>query len=250
MKRQAGRSLGGPSPQILRALLKLREMILTGELPPSRRVTEIDLAGRVGVSRTPLRFALEQLANEGLLLRRPGRGFVVREFTLREVQDAIALRGALEGTAARFAAERETTPTDRDGLYELVDAMDAVLRHATPSMHAFEQYLDANDKFHRRLLELAGNSWLEDVMRQVTSLPFASPNAFVQTQATSPESLRVFTIAQEHHRAIVEAIVLRESARAEALAREHARLALRYLDNVIVDRERFRRLPGAALVRV
>jgi GntR family transcriptional regulator of vanillate catabolism len=225
-------------------------MILTGELSAASRVTELDLASRVGVSRTPLRFAMEQLAHEGLLRRRPAGGFVVRQFTVRELQDAIALRGALEATAARFAAERVTAPADRDELLALVESMDVVLGSPTPSMTAFEQYLDANDRFHRRLVTLAGNSFLGGLMAQVTALPFASPSAFVQAQATSPEAVRVFTIAQEHHRGIVEAILLREGARAESLAREHARLALRFLDRVIQDRDRFVRLPGAALVRV
>jgi GntR family transcriptional regulator of vanillate catabolism len=249
-ERSRGRQDGEPSPQILRALLRLREMILTGELSAASRVTELDLASRVGVSRTPLRFAMEQLAHEGLLLRRPSGGFVVRQFSVRELQDAITLRGALEATAARFAAERVTTPADRDELLTLIDAMDVVLGSPTPSMVAFEQYLDANDRFHRRLVSMAGNTFLGGLMAQVTSLPFASPSAFVHAQATSPEAVRVFTIAQEHHRGIAEAILLREGARAESLAREHARLALRFLDRVLEDRDRFVRLPGAALVRV
>jgi GntR family transcriptional regulator of vanillate catabolism len=241
---------GGPSPQILRALLRLREMIVTGELPASRRVPELQLVERVGVSRTPLRLAMEQLAHEGLLVRRATGGFVVREFTPKEVRDAIELRGALEGTAARLAAERGLSAEERESLFSLVDASDVIVSKAADTLPDFQEYLDANDRFHRRLIELSGNGWLQGVMAQVTSLPFASPNAFVLTQATSSDARRVLTIAQEHHRAIADAIAGRDCARADALAREHARLALRYLDSVIRDRERFGRLPGAALVRL
>lgn len=241
---------GGPSPQILRALLRLREMIVTGELPASRRVPELQLVERVGVSRTPLRLAMEQLAHEGLLARRATGGFVVREFTPKEVRDAIELRGALEGTAARLAAERGLSTEERDGMFELVDTSEAIVSRAADTLPNFQEYLDANERFHRRLVELSGNGWLQGVMTQVTSLPFASPNAFVLTQATSSDARRVLTIAQEHHRAIADAIAGRDCARADALAREHARLALRYLDSVIRDRERFGRLPGAALVRL
>jgi GntR family transcriptional regulator, vanillate catabolism transcriptional regulator len=241
---------GGPSPQILRALLRLRELVLTGDLAASKRVTELDLAVRVGVSRTPLRLAMEQLAHEGLLTRRPGGGFEVRQFTVREIRDAIELRGALEATAARFAAERETRPAELAELSSLVQAMDVVVEAPVPSMDAFERYLVANAEFHRRLIVLAQNTWLEGVMARVIALPFASPNAFVESQATSSEAIRVFTVAQAHHRGLVEAIAGRQSGRAEALAREHARLALGYLDTILADRERFKRLPGAALVRV
>ena len=252
MTRTSGprRPRGGLSPQILRALLRLREMVVTGELPARGRLPELQLVERVGVSRTPLRLAMEQLAHEGLLVRRPTGGFAVREFTLQDVRDAIELRGALEGTAARLAAERDLSTTERESLVTLVDVTDAIVSRPTLTLQSFQDYLDANQRFHRKLVELAGNSWLEGVMAQVTSLPFASPSSFVLTQATSPDSQRVLTVAQEHHRAIADAILRRESARAEVLAREHARLALQYLDSVIRDRERFGRIPGAALVRL
>ena len=87
------RKRGSPSPQILRAVLRLREMILTGELRTGQRVAELKLVESVGVSRTPLRLAMERLEHEGLLARRPRGGFVVREFSYNEVQNAIELHG-------------------------------------------------------------------------------------------------------------------------------------------------------------
>ena len=71
---------------------------------------ELRLVERLGVSRTPLRLALAALEHEGLLRGRGSRGYVVREFTAADISDAIELRGVLEGTAARFAAERGPTP--------------------------------------------------------------------------------------------------------------------------------------------
>ena len=179
MTRTSGprRPRGGLSPQILRALLRLREMVVTGELPARGRLPELQLVERVGVSRTPLRLAMEQLAHEGLLVRRPTGGFAVREFTLQDVRDAIELRGALEGTAARLAAERDLSTTERESLVTLVDVTDAIVSRPTLSLQSFQDYLDANQRFHRKLVELAGNSWLEGVMAQVTSLPFASPSS-------------------------------------------------------------------------
>jgi len=89
-----------------RAVLRLRELILNGEFAPGRRVSEAPLSGRLGVSRTPLRLALERLAHEGLLEPYPTGGFIVRRFTLDDVWDGIEVRGLLEGAAARLAAER------------------------------------------------------------------------------------------------------------------------------------------------
>ena len=95
--------------QTTRALLRLREMILSGEFAPGERMSELRLVKRLGVSRTPLRLALATLEHEGLLQGLKSRGYVVREFTKADISDAIELRGVLEGTAARFAAERGAT---------------------------------------------------------------------------------------------------------------------------------------------
>src|ERR1700683_1461721 len=92
--------------QTTRALLRLRELILSGEFGPGERMSELPLVERLGVSRTPLRLALGALEHEGLLREVAGGGYVVREFTEADIRDAIELRGVLEGTAARFAVER------------------------------------------------------------------------------------------------------------------------------------------------
>src|SRR5215218_10502661 len=89
-----------------RALLQLREMLLEGEFKPGERLAELQLVERLGVSRTPVRLALASLEHEGLVQALDGGGYVVREFTRRDIDDAIELRGVLEGTAARLAAER------------------------------------------------------------------------------------------------------------------------------------------------
>src|SRR5881394_2200586 len=67
--------------QTTRALLRLRELLLSGEFEPGARMSELPLVERLGVSRTPLRLALNALEHEGLLRLLPGGGYVVREFT-------------------------------------------------------------------------------------------------------------------------------------------------------------------------
>src|SRR4030095_480344 len=94
------------SSQKGRALLLLREMILRGDFQPGERLSELSLVARLSISRTPIRLALERLAHEGLLEPSASGGFIARAFTIEEVWDAIEVRGVLEGTAARLAAER------------------------------------------------------------------------------------------------------------------------------------------------
>lgn len=93
----------------LKALLAIRELILDGTLPPRERISELSIAQRTGTSRTPIRAALQRLEEEGLVESIPSGGFAVKSFSLQDVFDAIEIRGALEGLAARMAAERSST---------------------------------------------------------------------------------------------------------------------------------------------
>src|SRR5665647_354058 len=92
--------------QAVKAQLRLREMILAGDLPAGARIAELAIVERLGVSRTPIRAALMRLEQEGLLEALPNGGYAVRTFSERDVSDAIELRGTVEGLAARLAAER------------------------------------------------------------------------------------------------------------------------------------------------
>src|SRR5678810_1474245 len=116
-----------PDSQIERTVLRLRELILTGEFGPGKRISEHPLTGRLGVSRTPIRLALERLAHEGLLEPYATGGFVVRRFTLDEVWDGIEVRALLEGAAARMAAERLEDESELAALHSIQKEMDACL---------------------------------------------------------------------------------------------------------------------------
>jgi GntR family transcriptional regulator, vanillate catabolism transcriptional regulator len=232
--------------QITRALLRLRELILSGEFEPGERMSELPLVERLGVSRTPLRLALAELEHEGLLRGLDGGGYVVREFTQADISDAIELRGVLEGTAARFAAERGATRRDLRILRSINDGIRLLVHRA--DYESFEEYVELNERFHGRLLKIAASPMLERALERIISLPFAGPSAFVLTEAELPESREILVTAHRHHLGLVEAIEQRQGARAEALAREHARLALANLEIVLRHRDVLERVPGASLI--
>jgi GntR family transcriptional regulator of vanillate catabolism len=236
------------SRQQLRAVLLLRELILSGELSPGERIPELTAVAKLGMSRTPVRLALTTLEHEGLLQNLAGGGFMVRDFSLSDISDAIELRGVLEGTAARFAAERHSGTEALRLLADVVMQMDRLLeRELSPG--TFERYVELNETFHGQLLELAQSPMLRRSLSQVMHLPFASPNAFLHVQSEAPQSRQILMLGQDQHRALLEAIGAREGARAEALAREHARLARRNLGVVLERRELLQQIPGAALIR-
>lgn len=234
--------------QSMRALLRLRELLLNGEFAAGTRMSELPLVERLGVSRTPLRLALAKLEHEGLLELMPGGGYSVREFTRADIDDAIELRGVLEGTAVRFAAERGVRRRQIVAMRDLHEQMDEVVHEA--DYESFARYVDLNERFHALLLKAAGSQVLERAIDGIVSLPFASPSAFVLAQAELPESREILVVAQNHHHGIVEAVDRREGARAESLAREHSRLARRNLEIVLRDREVLERMPGASLIRL
>src|SRR5437763_1776767 len=138
-----------------RALLGLREQILAGEFKPGERMSELRLVERLGVSRTPLRLALASLEHEGLLRVLPAGGYVVREFTRADIRDAIELRGVLEGTAARFAAERGATRRDVRALRTINDSIQELVHRA--DYESFERYVDLNERFHARIVRIAAS---------------------------------------------------------------------------------------------
>ncbi len=234
--------------QTLSAQLRLRDLILSGELPPGERLSEPSVAERLGASRTPVRAALARLADEGLVEAVPSGGFAVKAFTEEEIRDAIELRGTLEGHAARLAAERGAPAAVLIEMKKLIARMDAA---TTPPMSeaGFTDYVALNAHFHELLVEAAGSAVVARQIGRVVALPFASPSGFVLAQAALPAAQRVLILAQEHHRAVVEAIEHREGSRAEAVMREHARLARQNLELVLRNQDSLRFVLGGALIR-
>jgi GntR family transcriptional regulator, vanillate catabolism transcriptional regulator len=229
-----------------RTVLNLRELLLRGEFRPGERISELPLVARLGVSRTPIRLALDRLSNEGLLEVAPSGGFVVREFTRTDIWDAIEVRGVLEGTAARLAAERLTDDSELDVLRDLQNQMHGI-QHST--IDTFAHYIELNEAFHSGLLDLSKSPMLRRALEKVMSLPFAGPSALVFARAKLPQAVEMFTIAGAHHRSLIEAIANRQGARAENLAREHSLLSRRNLETVLADESLLSRLPGGLLIK-
>jgi len=225
----------------------VRELIHGGQVRPGERLSELALVERLGLSRTPVRAALARLAQEGLLDEIPSGGYAVRAFSDSDVIDAIELRGVLEGTAARLAAERGAGVEGLREMRAVLTALDEIVD--TPGKGPdFEAYVTLNGRFHELLAGLVGSDLLRREIERVVTLPFASPSAFVEAQAALPAFAAVLRTAQGQHRALLEAIEQREGARAEALAREHARLAHRNLKAVLRGDGLAERVPGLALL--
>jgi GntR family transcriptional regulator of vanillate catabolism len=129
----------------------------------------------------------------------------------------------------------------------ILDRIDAALD--CPSGIDFDAYVVLNAEFHELLARLPGSAVILREAERVARLPLASPSSFLQEQALIPDFQASLARAQGHHRAILAAIRAREGTRAEALAREHARLALNNLDYLTkADPRLARKVPGLALL--
>lgn len=234
--------------QAVKALLRLREMLLAGELPAGARIAELTLVERLGMSRTPIREALMRLEQEGLLEALPHGGYAVRTFSEQDVNDAIELRGTIEGLAARLAAERGTSAGVLAEASDCLAGIDNVLARPTLDDEAFHRYVALNQRFHELLCEMAGSATIRREIERVVRLPFASPSGFVVVQTNSPRARDMLIVAQDQHRQVLDAIVAGEGARAEAIMREHSRLAQRNLREAVQSRT-LERMPGMRLIR-
>lgn len=232
----------------VQALLRLREMILAGELPAGARIAELTIVDKLGFSRTPIRAALMRLEQEGLLDALPHGGYAVKTFSERDVSDAIELRGTLEGLSARLCAERGVAPVVLAEARECLDAIDEVLAEPALDEAAFSRYVDLNARFHALLGEMSASAVVARELERVYSLPFASPSGFVVVQANSPGARDMLIVAQDQHRQVLDAIERREGSRAEALMREHSRLAQRNLREA-VHGQQLHAMPGVRLIR-
>ena len=239
-----------PSPsQTVKAQLALRELILGGELKTGMRIAELWLVERLGVSRTPVRLALVRLAEEGLLDALLSGGYAVKEFSESDIQDAIEVRGTLEGLAARLAAERGVSPVLITEARECLERIDTALAQPALTDATFSVYVEENARFHALLSEMAGSALVARQLDKAMALPFASPNGFVMAHSVGPRARDVLVVAQEQHRMVIEAIVQREGARAEGLMREHARIARRNLQQALRSHQSLQLVPGGRLIR-
>ncbi|GAA1370143.1 GntR family transcriptional regulator [Streptomyces beijiangensis] len=192
------------TPESDRVTRILRDQIIDGTRAPGSKLVERDLAAELGVSRLPVRDALRDLVNEGLVTPRPRTWAVVREFTASDISDLIEVRSALEVLAFRLAAQRRT----RAGLAGLRADLDAELRAAATGDGTAARRAAAD--FHETVTELADNALLSEL------------------EATLRSRMRwllgqhdAFDVVAGEHEELYRGIEARDVGRVEELALRH-----------------------------
>jgi GntR family transcriptional regulator of vanillate catabolism len=206
----------------VRALVQIREMILRGDLRAGERLTEEALAERLGMSRTPIRQALPALAREGLLVMGETRGYLVRTFSESDVSEAIDLRGLLEGMAGRLVAERGAPPSLVRALRSCLETGDAIFDNPKFLDCDETRYAEMNFEFHALIVQAADSKILSDALAANDRIPFASAAAVAFDRMPTDFMFELLRFAHRQHHMIVLALENGQSARVEALLREHA----------------------------
>lgn len=191
------------------AYRELRRRILENELPVGEQYLEQEVAELLKMSRTPIREALVRLANEGLVEIRPRHGMRVRPISIEDVREIYELLTALESSAAGLAARRGLSDKDIDALMTAVADMDKAL-----DADDRQSWAQADERFHRLLVELGGNDRLEVL---VGTFMDQSHRLRMTTLQLRPKP----TTSNEDHRAVIEAIVRGDADAARRIHRQH-----------------------------
>ena len=182
-------------------------------------IKEHDLTRKFGISRTLVRESLKQLEAEKLIDRRRNRGTTVRKFTIKEIADTYDLRAVLEGFAGHQAANKITTGQLAE-LEKLAGEYKEVENdNADPKMRT-----ELDDRFHQKIVEIADNSQLHDIMRHFSILKQAF--AVYWKKDTGRRKLQKTPFS---HEKIVKAIADGNGVEAEQLLRKHVQWAEQHL---------------------
>src|SRR3954468_2911861 len=191
---------------------QLRQRIFRRELEPGGWIDEVKIAQEFGISRTPLREALKVLAAEGLVTMKVRRGAYVTEVSETDLADVYHLLSLLESDAAGVVAQKATDEQVRE-LQQLHKELEAAQGNR-------DRFFAVNERFHMRLLEIAGNKWRDQMVADLRKVMKLNRHNSLLKAGRLKEAML-------EHRAIVDALTRRDSKLAVKRMQEHFRNGLK-----------------------
>ncbi len=186
----------------------LRQAILRGELAPGERLMEIQLAERLGVSRTPIREAIRKLELEGLVLMIPRKGAEVARISEKSLRDVLEVRRSLEELATELACQR----MDEEQIEELSAAKDAFA--AAVANGDIMEMAECDERFHDVIFNGTGNARLVQILNNLREQMYRYRLEYIK----EADKRQVLLLEHEN---IVKAIRARHVAEAREAMREH-----------------------------
>lgn len=187
----------------------LRDMAISYQFKPGERISEIELAERLGVSRTPVREALARLVTDGFLVPCT-RGFMRRPLDIQETLDLYEARVAIERECLRLAIERAGDDRIAEARAYLDTSREVPLGTPIPAL------VELDEGFHLRIAAMGGNAELQRMLANINErIRFIR---WIDMENVGRDS------TQQEHRAIVEALARRDQAEAQRLLTDHIAL--------------------------
>ncbi|MFG2886733.1 GntR family transcriptional regulator [Streptomyces sp. NPDC048297] len=210
----------------------LRAAIVQGDLPWGEKITERGLADRLGVSPTPVREALRRLEQEQLVERTGPRSLRVASVSPLARSEGGAIEAALEGVAARFAAQK-ATDEQLQRMQRLLDAADRAARvlradhdaGREPSAEHTERIFNAVRDFHREVEAAASNAQLTRALDQFRAFSRSQRLSIATAQISAGRTAGQEQRYHQHHK-LLDALRARDAERAEQIARAHAQASV------------------------
>ena len=202
----------------------LREAILKGDLKPGERLMELQLASKLGVSRTPIREAIRMLEQEGLAVTMPRKGAEVAKMTLKDMEDVLEIREALDELAVRIACEK-ITDEQLKRLMDAKDLLDTITRTGD-----VKKIAEADVSFHDVIYEATGNPKLETLLNNLREQVYRYRVEYIKDPMNYPVLIR-------EHEAILLALKERNVKKAEIAMHEHVANQAAAVKNVIQQQE-------------
>jgi DNA-binding GntR family transcriptional regulator len=232
LKRRSESPSGGRATIRERTYAALKEMILNGELRPSERLSEIRLAERFGISRTPLREALMKLEEEGLIVGQRNIGYVVVDLDVTAVRNLLVVREALDVCAAQLAC---TAANDEDlaAVEDIIETMRQLRRSKKVKPSDAAKELELGLKIH----EVIAASTRNEALIKVTGQIYQQLRLALWLEVLWVDWQEV---GFSEHEAIAAAIIARDPVAAAKAARAHVRTSLKNMSQVeeILSRRR------------
>lgn len=202
----------------------LREAILKGELKPGERLMELQLAARLGVSRTPIREAIRMLEQEGLAVTIPRRGAEVARMTEKDMEDVLQVRGALDELAVKLAAESITS--EQLKMLERAGA-DFERSLATNDVREIAQ---ADVAFHDAIYQATGNCRLVNLLNNLREQLYRYRVEYLKDSSSYPRLLK-------EHRDIVDSLRRKDKSAAAEIMLDHVKNQAEAVKNMIREQE-------------
>lgn len=202
----------------------LREAILKGELKPGERLMELQLAARLGVSRTPIREAIRMLEQEGLAVTIPRKGAEVAKMTEKDMEDVLQVREALDELAATIACEQMT----QEQLNELMRAMHE-FEESTKTGNV-KKIAESDVRFHDIIYQATENPKLVSILNNLREQMYRYRVEYLKDEKNYPMLLK-------EHQEIAEGLALKNKDKVTAMMHQHVANQMTAVKAIIREQE-------------